>query len=156
MARSLAPIPQGQPITDQSGVISDFFRLRWQQLIDGFTQTPTADSVSETGKTAALVTTQIYTTTVSGPVRLAYYIRKTVADGVASTLTVTFGWVESGIAQSVTFAVLATDTILAVQTAEALVQADANTDVTIAIAYTSTTPNKMTYRYLATAERLVL
>lgn len=156
MPRSLDLIPQGQPITDDDGAASLFFRLRWEALKNGFPQSPTIDSLTGAGLTAALPATAIYTTSTDGMFRLSCYLRKTVADGMSSSLTVTFGWVESGIAQSLTLAALTADTVAAIQTASATVRADAFTDLTIAIAYASNTPGVMTYRYDALAELMVL
>lgn len=155
MPRTLAPIPAGSAIVNQNGSITDFFRLRWQSLIDGFLFSPSVASVSFDLKTAAIVTVAAYTTRASGLYRVSYFIRKTIADGVSSSLTVTLGWIEGGIGQSATFAALATDTTAAEQDASKTIRVDAETDITYAIAYASNTPAKMTYEGNVVVEQLV-
>lgn len=154
MPSSLAPIPLGAQIVDTAGSITDFFRLRWQSLIDGFQLSATVADVQKLAQTAALVATAAFTTKAAAAYRITYYLRKTVADGVASSATVTLGWTETGVALTVSGAALVLDTVLAVQTGSALVWADGATDITYAVAYSSTTPNKMTYRLDVTVEQL--
>src|SRR2546425_9052987 len=111
MPQTLAPIPSGVQIVDpREGAITDFYRLRWQQLIDGFTRVGTVATLSKDGQTAALTTTAVYTTKATGRYRLNWYLRKTVADGVSSSLTVTWGWTESGNPLTEAEAALTTDT----------------------------------------------
>ena len=155
MPQSLAPIPQGLPITDEQGAATLFFLLRWQDLITSFTQTPTVAKVNASGLTAALATTAIRTLTVAGDYEVGYYIQKTTADGVSSSLTVTLSWTSNGIAQTRAFAALTTDTTGANQSAVIPIYADASTDVTIAVAYASNTPNTMAWLYRATLKLCV-
>lgn len=155
MPRSLGPIPTGVQIVDKAGAINDFFRLRWQQLIDAFTSTPATGALQKLALTAALVTTAIYTTKSAGVYRISYYMRKTAADGVSSSLTFTFGWSESGIAQTESETALTTDAVTAQQSGSKVVWADAVTDLTAAIAYASNTPGAMSYRVDAVVEQLI-
>ena len=156
MPRSLSEIPLGVPITDKSGAITIFFRQLWGRLIAAFPQSPTVGNLSKTGQTAALATTNVYTTATGGLLRLSYWIKKTIADGVSSSLTVTFGFTRNGIALTQAFAALTTDTTSAFQTdALSLIRVDAGSSVTMAIAYASNTPAKMTYEADCTAELLV-
>lgn len=147
MPMSLQPIPQGVAIVDQGGAITEFFRLRWQSLIDGFQLVPTKvnDSTTAVAKTAALATTTAFTTVQNGRYRITVYLRKTVADGVASTLTLTIGWTDNGTPITKTFAALALDTASANDSQSYVVNADAVTNLTWAVGYTSTTPAKMTW-----------
>lgn len=148
--QSLAPIPLEMPIVEKSGAISLFFRERWQQLINSFALVPTvADTGTISGLTALLATTTLQTTTIGGVYEVGYYIRKTVADGVSSSLTVTIGWTENGTALTRVFAALTTDSNVANQSDVVPIVADASTNITIAIAYASNTPATMTYRYRA-------
>ncbi len=153
MPASLAPIPLGAQIVDRAGSITDFFRLRWQSLIDGFQLSATVADVQKLAQTAAIVTTAAFTTKAAAAYRISYYLRKTVADGVASSATVTLGWTETGVALTLVGSALATDTVLAVQSGSAVVWADAASDLTYAVAYTSNTPAKMTYRLDVTVEQ---
>ena len=149
MPQSLAPLLQGMPIVEQDGSPTLVFLQRWQDLIASFTRTPTRAVIpaTDTVLSAALATVAILTTTVAGLYEVGYYIRKVAADGVSSSLTVTIGWTENAVAQTRAFAALTTDTTGANQSAVIPVLADAATDITIAIAYASNTPNQMTYRY---------
>jgi len=154
MPRSLAPIPLGAQIVEKSGAITDFFRLRWQSLIDSFQLSSTVADVQKLAQTAAIATAAAFTTETAAFYRISYYMRKTVADGVSSRLTVTVGWTESGIALSEPAADLNTDTVLAQQSGSKTIWADAATDITFAVGYASNTPNKMTYRINVVVEQL--
>lgn len=155
MARALSAIPVGSQIVDKAGAITIFFRFRWQQLIDSFAQSPVVGQIQKPGQTAALGATAIYTTKSAGWYRVSFYMRKTVIDGVSSSLTATMSWTETGVPLTETGAALATDAVSAQQTGEKTVWADGATDITIAIAYASNTPNRMTYRLDASVEQLV-
>lgn len=155
MARTLSPIVEQTPIVNDRGGILTFFRLRWQELIDGWNAVPALGTLQQTGLTAALGTTTILTVTDAGLYRLTYAIRKTIADGAASSLTVTLAWTDAdGGAMTTSFAALTTDTVGAFQGGSILVRS-AVANLTISVAYSSTTPNKMTYNVDALAERIV-
>lgn len=151
---TLAPIPEGVPIVDRLGAITDFFRLRWQSLIDGFQLAGVVAAVQLLGQTAAIVPTSAYLTKAAGLYRVSYYARKTVADGVASSFTFTWGWTESALPLTEPATALVLDTTGAEQSGSKLVWADALTDLTYQVAYASTTPAKMTYRINVTVEHL--
>lgn len=151
---TLAPIPAGVPIVDRLGAITDFFRLRWQSLIDGFQLAGLVGAVQVLGQTAAIVPTSAFLTKVAGRYRVSYYLRKTVADGVASSATFTWGWTESALPLTEAAAALVLDTTGAEQSGSKVVWADALTDLTFQIAYASTTPAKMTFRLDVTVEQL--
>ncbi len=154
MPRSLAPIPIDAPIADRIGAITLFFRLRWQELVDGFGVVPTRGLLSIADRNTALPATILYTTIAAAVYRVGYYIRKTAADGVASSLTVTIAWTEGGAPKTYVFGALAVDAIDAKQSDFIEVPADAASDLTIAIAYVSTTPGNMHYIGVATCEQL--
>lgn len=154
MPSTLAPIPAGTPIVEKDGTITAFFRLLWQSLIDSFQYTPTVALVALTGQHASIVMTAAFTTLNAGRYRISYYMRKTTADGVNSSLTVTLGWTESGIALSESGAALVTDTTAAQQSGEKVIDVDAAVDITYAIAYVSNTPNQMQFRLTVNVEQL--
>lgn len=161
MPRILSPIPDGVVIVDKSGAINEFFRLRWQELIDGFRATPTVAVLQygpPTGavQTGALATTTLFTTTVAGYYRVTAYLRKTSADGVASTLSFTWGWTDSGfpLTETQAPAALAVDAIGAQASVSKTFWADANVSLTIAVPYTSNTPGNMKWRGDVTCELL--
>lgn len=103
---------------------------------------------------AALPATAVYTTVEAGLYRITVYARKTIADGVTSSLQATYGWVESGIPQTDPGVAQATDTTAAKILEQRTVYADANTDLTVAMAYASNTPGAMHYRARVAVEQL--
>lgn len=143
MPRSLSTIPAGTPITDRNGIITIFFRLAWQILVDGFQQAPTVALIDATGQAAAIATTNAVVTTAAGTYRVSYALAKTIVDGAASSTTVTIGWTENGVAKTHSFAAFTTDTTTAVDSGTWTLHADGNTPITYAVAYSSTTPGKM-------------
>jgi hypothetical protein len=157
MPSTLSPIPLGTPIVDEEGRINEFYRLRWQELIDRFTTVPTV-ALLESGSpdpNSATATTVAYTTLTGGPYQIAAYSRKTIADGVSSSLQLTFGWTENGVALTKTFAAVTADSITtSVDSQQWEIAADANTDITFAYAYASNTPGNMHYRYQVTVKQV--
>jgi hypothetical protein len=146
MPRALPPIPAGVPIADKDGGITTFFRLRWQQLVDGWSQSGSEASFTAIGRTAALATASVLTTLSAGKYRVSWYLRKTRPDGAASAAAVTLGWVDlDSVALSVTGAALTLDTVQAVQTGIQIVRCLNATDITIAVSYASATAGQMRY-----------
>lgn len=154
MSANLQPIPAGVAITERDGTISTFFRLAWQSLINNFQFVPTLANIVKTFQTAAILSVAAFTTLDTGVYRISYYMEKTVADGVNSSLTMTLGWVNNNKAFTQPFAALVLDTTLAFQQNSITVRAQGNSDLTFAIAYGSATPNKMQYDAYVTVERL--
>ncbi len=153
MSNFLSPIPGGVAITDKAGVITTFFRLRWQELIDRFRFTPSVANTTVTGQAAAIGTTTLYTAVTAGLYRVSWYLRKTLADGVSSSLQVTIGFLDLGQAESVTGAALTTDTNAAFQSGNVqLIRCDANSDITGEVAYASNTPGAMQFDAAFTVE----
>lgn len=153
MPKALSPIPLGTPIVDRAGAINIFFRQQWEALRNSFQVSPTVASVQRLDQSAAIVTESAYLTKAAGLYRISYYVRKTVADGVSSSLTVTLGW-SDGVAVTEAGAALATDSILAEQSGSKVVYAAANTDLTFAVTYASNTPGTMHYRIHVVIEQL--
>src|SRR3990167_10390286 len=146
MPQSLSPIPSDQEITEKGGPITTFFRLRWQELIDGFTESPTVALVDTGVLDAALATTTAQTVIGAGMYRIGLYLQKITADGVSSSLTLTVGWTSRGAALTHSFAALTTDAIGANDSSIWEMYVDANSDITYEVAYASNTPGNMTYR----------
>lgn len=157
MPTVLSDIPLGIPIVDQSGGITIFYRLRWNELQERFQLAPvaaTADSPS-TDPSAATGTTSLLTTVSSGLYRVTVYSRKTVADGVSSSLQLTLGWTEHAVALTKTFAAVTADSITtSVDSITWTVLADATTDINFSFAYASNTPGNMKYLYRVRVEQL--
>lgn len=161
---ALDPPPPQSPIVDRPPQPPNWDWTRWflalwsavraQPLEIGLSSTG-APPVNLTGQTAAIATTPIPLPTINGGAyRVTWYTRKTVADGFSSSLTITIGWTESGIAQTRVGAALATDTVLAIQSESVMFLNDQSTAITYAVAYASNTPNKMTYRLSVLVEEL--
>lgn len=156
MSQNLSPIPLETPIVDpRRGTINEFFRLRWQELIDGFGRVATRALTSQVAKTAAIGTTTLFTTVAAGNYRFSVSLMKTIADGVSSSLTVTMSWTSRGIATTKTFPAFTTDTVGANDSNVWTFYADGAVGVTYSIAYASATPNKMQYAADLALELLV-
>lgn len=152
MANPLSPIPAGTAITDGKGIITIFFRLAWQLLLDNLQTTPTAATLDLTGQTARIVTRTLLATTNGGQYRVNYSLQRTVDDGVSSSLQVTVGWTQSGSPQTEVEAALTEAAGISHQGLSRPIFADANTPITIAVAYASNTPAKATFDLHANAE----
>lgn len=155
--QQLAPIPADVQIVEKDGTINDFFRFRWQELIDASVQSPLiTDALELLNQSAAVPTTTVYTVTADGLYRVGYYLRKTILDGVSSSLQVTLSWTDTdGAACSHTFAALTTDTNVANDSASYELRAKANSDIEVSIAYASNTPGTMHFDALMSAQQLV-
>lgn len=154
MPQSLAPIPPNIAITDKDGLITSFFRFRWQQLISGFQLTPDVASISLKALSAALGLTNAFVSTQSGLYRLQYYLRVMSPDGVSSSVQLTIGWTESGYGLTLAEPALTSDSINLPQVGIVLLPLDAASPLTIQTAYSSNTPNKMLYELLLTVEQM--
>ena len=144
----ISQIPLTVPfVTPKDGTLTIFGRLRWEEVRTLQAQSPVAVSLSDDTLTAALATTTLLTTTQSGVYRITAYLRKTVADGVSSSLTPTFSFTDRGAACARVGAALTTDTPVANASYSVDVYSDANADIQVAVAYASNTPATMTWLY---------
>ncbi len=148
MPKTLSDIPVGQTIVDKIGAITLFFRFRWAELQAAFQQTPTvANSGPSAVQSAALPTTTVFTVQTGGQYLIAYLLKRVTADGAASTLQATYGWTQDGQALTHVGRLMNVDSVTADPTdAPFMVSADANSSITVAVAYTSTTPGNMTWK----------
>lgn len=112
------------------------------------------NAVQLTSQNAAIATTSFPLGSFPGGLyRLSWYLRVTTADGVASSVTVTFGWTEGGLALTASGSAVTGDTTSTFQTGSApLILTDAGSPITYATAYSSNTPNKMNYELMLTIE----
>jgi hypothetical protein len=154
MPRQINIIPADTKIVDQNGAITLFFRLAWQSLVNAFQLAATRASLAELTKGAAIGTTIAWTTAQAGVFRVSWYLRKTVADGVSSSLTITIGWTDKAAAETQAGAALAADTNVAQQNGSVVVRADANTSLTYAVAYASNTPGAMKFDVVVVVEEM--
>jgi hypothetical protein len=142
----LAPIPLRTQIVDSAGTIVEFFRLRWEELrtLTGVVAAKAVFSV--TGRTAAIASQLLYTAVAPGLYAVTFSARRTAVDGAASSLTFTWHWTDGGVPLSDSATVNTTDTTGSLYSATRLLPVDVNTNLTCDMAYTSTTPAKMTYK----------
>ena len=158
MPESLGPIPVATHIVDKAGAITEFFRLRWEEIRTAVGLTPTvANPGASAVQAAALVTTALYTvpTGNGGQYDVGWSLQRTAIDGAASTLQATIGWTQAGIAKTHVGRLMNPDSLAADPTDTPIqITADAASDITIAIAYTSTTPGNCKYTYTPVVKRL--
>ena len=86
--------------------------------------------------------------------RVSIYARVTTVDGAASSLSVTIGSTDDGIATTQTTADLTADDVSTPLSAVAIVAVDAPGPLTYATTYSSTTPGQMKYKLVIGVERL--
>ena len=149
-----APIPLKTQIVDQAGAITVFFRQRWEELRQQILGVAARGIFSVAGKNAAIAGQVIYTVQTAGLYRVTFTARRTTADGVASTLTFTWHYTDGGTPVSPAEAVNGTDSTGSLYTASRLFPADANSNLTFDMAYTSNTPGQMVYKVSVTAEQV--
>lgn len=160
MPKQISQIPgDTQIVVPSRGSINTFFRLRWEEVRSALGFTPDVANIAPpnpvvTGVNAAINTTTAYTVLSGGPYRINYYMRKTIADGVSSSLTVTLGWTDHGLPVTETETALTVDATSAQQSLTKLVYADAASAITYAVAYASNTPGAMKYNVSIVIEQM--
>lgn len=98
----------------------------------------TFSPVALTAQTAAIGTTPIPLPSLpNGLYRITYYARITTAASVNSSLTLTIGWTESGVALTSSTSAITGNTVTTVSTGSIMVQVDAATAISYATAYVS-------------------
>jgi hypothetical protein len=130
--------------------------LRWilEALIPALAATsetvlsPDSDGGTLTNQNAAIAATPIggLSNLGAGTYRVTYYARKTTVDGAASSLTVTIGWTDGGLAQVLSGPAMVVDTLTSPQSGSVMVTIDANSSLTYSTLYASTTPGNMRYK----------
>lgn len=149
----LGEIPLGSEVVETDRTISLFFRLLWEQLRGMVGIVATKASIALTNQSAAIGTSSAYVTTAAGLYRVSWYFRKTTIDGVSSSLTFTLGWTDHVQPLTESGAAVATDAVTAQQSGSKLVYADANSDLTYAMSYSSNTPAAMRYELYVSVEQ---
>lgn len=152
---SIAPIPLKTQIVDKMGAITEFFRLRWEELRTQISAVSCKAIVTLTGQHATIATSLLLTTTIGGLYRVTFAARRTTPDGVASTLTFVWRWVDGGTPFSKTATVNNTDTTGDLYSVSQAFPADVNTAITFDVTYTSNTPGAMVFKISVAAELLV-
>lgn len=147
-------IPLGMPIVNEKGEINEFFRLRWEDVQQSAQVVPSRQSTSLTGQSAAISGEALYTALVEGLYRVSLYLRRTVVDGVSSSLQATLSWIDHAQTLNKALAVMPTDSVTEVQDSTSVLWSDAASDIELSIAYTSNTPGAMKYEAFAAVEQL--
>ncbi len=116
-------------------------------------------TATNSDQSAAIVTTSMPTTVTlsTGLYRMTYAAQITTADGVSSSLQVTFGWTSrTGVSQSHSFTAITgnTTTTNDSQTWEFYSSQEPATPITYAAAYASNTPGAMHYDLYVTLESM--
>ena len=115
-------------------------RLGWRCVILGRRESTLKETVALAGQAADVAATTLVVAPPSPPqtlYRVAWYVRVTTAASVSSSVQVTVGWTDGGVVQSTSGAALTGNTTTTQESGSVLVSADAETDVTYAVAYTS-------------------
>ena len=137
----LTPFPVMSEIAQSDRTVGNVWSRWFTALRNMVNGTPvTVGSVALTAQSAAITTAAIPvqpSSLTKGLYRLTYYLRKTVV-GSSSSTTVTLGWTDGTIACTKAFAALTTNTTGATDSNTYTVQADANSNLTYAVAYAST------------------
>ena len=154
---TLSPIPQEAPWTSdrESYIPGDW--LRWLYELVNLVQAGAqqiGSSVNLTNQNAAIASTPVpLPALANGLYRLSWYARVTAADGVSSSLGVTFTWTD-GTTPSKAFPALTGDTTTTADGNSVMVLVDQNTAVNYSTSYASNTPNKMHYKLSVQVEAL--
>lgn len=160
MALTPAPVPDYLVEREQkTGKVTDritqSFRL-WLLSLTTLVQSSARvlTVVQLTSQTASIGSTALTLPTLAaGTYRLTFYSRITTAASVSSSLTVTFGWTESTIAQSASATASTGNTTTTVQSASFLFDADQATTLRYSTTYASV-GTAMAYRLTVIAEQV--
>lgn len=151
---SIAPAPVTTPLCDKTFVPikawATFFAQVYRELRSW--------TLALTAQTAALATTTLLMpqlpSTPAGLFRVSYYARVTTAAGTSSSLQVTIGWTDGGVACTRTFTAITGNTTATTDAQGILVSADNASSITIATAYASNPAAAMVYSLTARVEPL--
>lgn len=134
---SLSPFPVKTPITASAWLMEPW--RKW--FLDLWTrvnaQPASLAHVSLTAQAAAITTTTALTVPATALYRLSYRARVTQAATSSSSLTVTLGWSDNGVACTSVGAAMTGNTTATVQSGSVLARALVGSTVTYAAAYAS-------------------
>jgi hypothetical protein len=154
----LDPPPTIAPITNPKTGAATADWTRWLLALFGVVSSqPTVlgTRVNKTAQNASIGLTAFPTPALTGGlVRVSWYLRITTVDPVSSSVSVTIGYTESGLALSVTTTPLTSNTLASVLTGTALLMTDQASSVTYRTTSVSNTPGTMKYRFAAVVEQV--
>lgn len=151
------PLPIYDRLVDKNGLITDPWLQSWtvqrQDQQRSATVLPSG-TVLLTAQNASIGSTVLSASITAGLYRVTYQVRKTTADGVSSSITVSFGWPD--LTQALTFsgAALTTDAVTAWQSGTFMAYVDDGGPVTYSTTYASNTAGLMKYALRLAIERI--
>lgn len=162
-----APLPVNDPIARPrrpnlnpdplEGLVSDAW-VEWFTRLNLVTNAAPGrvnPASAVTAQTASIATTDISGGALgAGLYRISYYARITTAAGTSSSLTVTLGWTESGVALGLAGTAMTGNTVTTVQSGTALLMVDSATPITYATTYASVGAPAMQYRLSVVLEQV--
>ena len=148
------PIPVNDKWVDKQGFLSEVATKWLQSISDGVQSSPSSISPqSLTTQSASIGVTPIPLGSVNqGLYRLTYYFRIT-SPGTTSSLSVSFGWTDGGVACAKTSAAVTTNTTNTTDSNTYMIRSDAALPITYSTTYASTGP-AMVYALYVVVERV--
>lgn len=147
-------VPRRDRVVNQSGTVTK----AWAEYFSALSETnaissTTAGTVDLTGQSASIASTSIPIQTVyTAMYRVSYYAEITQAATVASSLTVTIGWVHSSKTFSQSGAAITGNTTTTQQNDVLTILVDGSSPLTYSTTYSSTGATAMEYALSITAE----
>jgi len=135
------PIPVHDEFTDAAGFLTEVAAKWLQGISDNVQSSPSSISPqSLTGQTASIGVTPIPLGSINqGLYRLTYYFRIT-SPGTTSSLSVTFGWTDGGVACTKTSTAVMGNTTSTTDSNTYMIRSDAGLPITYSTTYASTGP----------------
>jgi hypothetical protein len=154
----LDPPPTIAPITNPKTGSATADWTRWLLTLFGTVSAQPivlGTRINLTNQNASIPVTVFPTPALRGGlVRVSWYLRLTATDPVSSSVSVTIGFTESGLALTVTSTPVTGNTVTSLQTGSALVMTDQASSVTYRTTYVSNTAGTMKYRFAAVVEQV--
>jgi hypothetical protein len=150
----LAGLPRTQRLLDSLGRLSDVWDRWWQSIVRQLDNSAYGvGSVSVSGSAAIASTDVPIQTVTDGLYRVTYSQRIVTPGSVSSSVTSTFAWTCNGVSCSTAGAAMTGNTTATQQNGTYVIQVDASTPITYAVAYASTAAG-MVYDFDVWVERL--
>lgn len=160
------PVPIRQVAVTQDGApVSAALKAEWRLLFTQpwvkwfetiralFDQTFGQVAASDlTAQGAAVTTTPVLANAAAGVYRVSFYVRVSRAATTSSSVQVTIGWTDGGVAQTFVGTALTGNTTTTQESRSVLVRADNGTNITMAVAYGSVGATSMLYESYVVVE----
>lgn len=147
-------LPKGQP-DKGAWTMSEVWARYIQTLATSSTQASTRlQSVTLTQQAAAITTATLWPASTAGIYRVTWYARVTRAATSSSSLAVTIGWTDDGVALTSAGTALTGNTTSTFQSGQLAVNADRLTNITYAAAYSTSGATSMQYSLRLVVEAL--